>query len=177
MKVKIGSFTLCFMILLLATAGCSTAKVKTNEFKARSIENRVIHNGNTTRSLNYPNAVDRTKSAPSDHVTAKQIEKEIAAIKGVDKHTVIVHNRNAIIGLDVKAGHNAAVVAKQIKQKAEQVGKGYTIHVTSDKSIHSRIQNMSQQMVPLDGHPVRNFTEDVGIIIRDIGRTVTAPFR
>lgn len=32
-------------------------------------------------------------------------------------------------------------------------------------------------VAPLDGHPVRNFANDVSVLISDIGRTVTAPFR
>ncbi|QMV42957.1 YhcN/YlaJ family sporulation lipoprotein [Cohnella cholangitidis] len=151
--VMILSVALCFSL-----AGCT----KTNQYKARSTEHRNVIDGA------HPNANKRV---------SEKIAKDVSSVKGISKATVVVHNRDVIIGLDVKGGENAAAVEQKVVQAAHKSEPGYTVHVTAERGLHTRIQNLHSQMLPLDGHPVRNFTEDVGILIQDIGNRVTRPLR
>nr|WP_281423180.1 YhcN/YlaJ family sporulation lipoprotein [Paenibacillus oenotherae] len=167
----------------------------------RSLDNRALTDGNGLRSLDRGTAMDginrdntmngmnrdntmngvgtrpaRNANNPYENASGRLL-KHVSAINGVDKATVVINNRDAIIGIDVKAGANTADVARKVKAEAKKLEPKYNVHVTADKNMHSRIRGMQRQMVPLDGHPVRNFTEDIGILIRDIGRAVTAPLR
>lgn len=56
------------------------------------------------------------------------------------------------------------------------------MHVTSDNNLHMRIRTLNtdtngnnNDITP--GQPVRDVGRDIADLIRDIGRTVTAPFR
>lgn len=113
---------------------------------------------------------------PNENVSGR-LMKHLSSVKGVDKATVVINNRDAIVGVDVKAGENSAAVAQRVRNEVKKLEPHYTVHVTADKNLHTRLQTMQGQMKPLDGHPIRNMTEDIGTLIRDIGRTVTAPFR
>jgi len=113
----------------------------------------------------------------NDRALEEKLARHAKGVKGVDKATVIVHNKDVLVGIDVKHGDNSSTVARQVKRSIERAEKGYNVHVTADKKYHSKIMDMHTSMVPLDGHPVRDFSHDVGVLIRDIGRTVTAPFR
>ncbi|CAH1209001.1 hypothetical protein PAECIP111893_02955 [Paenibacillus plantiphilus] len=113
---------------------------------------------------------------PNDNVSGKLL-KHISSVKGVDKATVVINNRDAIVGVDVKASENSAAVAQRVRNAVKKAEPGYTVHVTADKNLHTRLQGMQRQMKPLDGHPIRNMTKDIGTLIRDIGRAVTAPLR
>jgi len=120
------------------------------------------------------------QTAPSafDRQTSDVIARHAANVKGVRKATVLVHGREAIIGIDVKGGENRVKVENDVRRSIQTFKPGYRVHVTADKNLHARIQTIhAQSLKPLDGHPVRNFAQDVGILIRDIGRTATAPFR
>jgi len=118
-----------------------------------------------------------TNHATTNRALEEKLARHAKGVKGVSKATVVVHNKDVLVGIDVKHGGNSASVAHQVKRSIERAEKGYNVHVTTDKKYHSRIMDMHTSMVPLDGHPVRDFSHDVGVLIRDIGRTVTAPFR
>ena len=152
-------------MLILSLTGCGkmqTKSAKPNQSNARS-----------TARVEMKNAAHPS----TNKAVSERIGKQVSKIKGVSKATVIVHRRDAIVGIDVKQGENAKAVETKVRQAVQGSEPGFAVHVTSDKQHHARIQNLHSQMVPLDGHPVRNFSEDVGILLRDMGRTVTAPFR
>jgi len=113
----------------------------------------------------------------NDRALEDKLARHATGVKGVDKATVVVYDDDVLVGIDVKPGENSASVARQVKRSLERAEKGYDVHVTTDKKYHSRIMDMHTNMMPMDGHPIRDFSHDVGVLIRDIGRTVTAPFR
>ncbi len=164
----VGTLVLC-LALVLTAAGCNTSndgnttrQGQSKQYKARSTAHRTVKN----------------EAKPStDQKVSDEIAKRVSGVKGVSKATVIVQNHDAIVGIDVKAGEDVKKVEQQVRREAERAESGYKVHVTSDRKLHTRIQSIRAQMKPLDGHPIRNFTEDVGTLIRDIGRTATAPLR
>ncbi|MFC3799565.1 YhcN/YlaJ family sporulation lipoprotein [Cohnella sp. GCM10012308] len=163
--LKTYGIALISAMLVLSMTGCGqmkTKSVKPYEHNVGSTDHNVLKEG--ANSSSYRAASDK-------------IAKHVYKVKGVSKATVIVHNRDAIVGIDVKQGENAKAVENQVRETVARSEPGYTVHVTSDKQYHARIKTLNSQMVPLDGHPVRNFSEDVATLLRDIGHTVSAPFR
>lgn len=177
MKKFCGALLL-LMALMVSLAGCTRNDgVSTNQYKARSTAPHYMNdrNGNIAQPTPPLNKADQTNRP--DHRMAEKIAAHVSKVNGVDKSTVVVHNHDVLVGIDVKSGENHAKIADNVKSTVEKAEPGYKAHVTTDTHLHTRIQTMQQQMVPLDGHPIRNFTEDIGILIQDIGRSVTAPFR
>ncbi|GIO12485.1 hypothetical protein J19TS2_20400 [Cohnella xylanilytica] len=173
---KLIGATLLAASLVVAGTGCAKQDgVKTNQYKAKPLGDRtgvqtVDRTGAKTRVQNVPSAFDKQ--------TSDVIARHVANVKGVRKTTVLVHGREAIIGIDVKGGENRATVENDVRHSVQTFKPGYRVHVAADKNLHARIQSIhAQSLKPLDGHPVRNFAQDVGILIRDIGRTAAAPFR
>ncbi|MBB6672935.1 YhcN/YlaJ family sporulation lipoprotein [Cohnella nanjingensis] len=163
MYKKFGVVALTMLLVFVGTGCTKHNGLKTNQYKARSTQQST--NANSTH--------------PSfNKKVSEKITKHVMTVKGVKKATVFVHDRDAIVGIDVKDGENTTRVAQNVRNSAEKAESGYKVHVTADKNLHTRIQTIhTQSLAPLDGHPVRNFAEDVRILIRDIGQTATAPFR
>ncbi|MDG0808437.1 YhcN/YlaJ family sporulation lipoprotein [Cohnella rhizosphaerae] len=162
---KIYGIAVLSAMLVLSMTGCGQMKTKS----VKPYEHNV---GSADDHMLKESAGASTEKAASD-----KIAKHVYKVKGVSKATVIVHNRDAIVGIDVKQGENAKDVENKVRETVARSEPGYTVHVTSDQRYHARIQTLQSQMKPLDGHPVRNFSEDVATLLRDIGRTVSAPFR
>jgi len=155
-------------IFVVSSVGCGKVKtqsVRPNEYKSQSVRPNEYNSHSTRSDLQQHSAAHG------------KIEKQVSGIKGVNKATVLVHDRDAIVAIDVKQGENVKSVENKVRQTVQRSDPEYRVHVTTDRAHHTRIQQIRSQMVPLDGHPVRNFAEDVGILIQDIGRAATRPFR
>jgi hypothetical protein len=111
----------------------------------------------------------------SNEKASQDIQKEIAKVNGVDKATVIVHNQDAIIGLDVNNAKDKQVIEQNVRNVVWKSSPNMHVHVTSEEEYHARIQRLHTNMVPLDGHPISNFSEDAGILIRDMDNYVRNP--
>jgi len=168
MYKRIGVLVLSASLVLTAAGCMRNDGVKTNNYKARTMDNRGMANGGNAYS---------TDGHAANKEVSERISRHISRMQGVSKATVFVHDRDAVVGLDLKNGTNRANVENAVRQSVEKMEPGYRVHVTADANLHSRIRTLQSQMVPLDGHPVRNLSEDVGILLRDIGHAVTAPFR
>lgn len=128
---------------------------------------------------------DRDQRANTEHLYStvpiarsalpKQISDRVSHIAGVDKATVLVSNRDILVGVDAKKGEDPGIVEEHVRHRLTLDQPRYRVHVTSDKKMHERIRKLNTQVN--GGHPVQNFTNDVGAIITDIGKTMTAPFK
>jgi hypothetical protein len=58
---------------------------------------------------------DRAHPFSNKHVSEK-IAKNVSSVKGISKATVIVYNRDAIIGINVKKGENTSTVEQKVRQ-------------------------------------------------------------
>lgn len=173
------AFALISASIVLTMSGCGTytKPAKQNELKVRSTENRSILDGNINGNMNG-NTNGYNNGTKNVHVNAaEKIQTSILKIKGVSAATVFVNNNDVIVGVDLKDNANKADVEKQVKKAVEKTDKGYKVHVTSDKNMHTRIHDMKSHMTPMDGHPVRDMAKDVGILIEDMGKAFTAPLR
>jgi spore cortex protein len=124
----------------------------------------------------------RPYGAPSDgnmysnRAAADRMAAIAANVPGVTRATAIVHGNDAVIGIDttnVTKGRPA--IERQVYNAVKAAEPRYNVYVTTDSTLHQRIRTLNDQM--RTGHPIRTLAQDVGVIIRDIGRAVTAPFR
>ncbi|OBZ09281.1 YhcN/YlaJ family sporulation lipoprotein [Bacillus sp. FJAT-26390] len=121
-------------------------------------------NGTGTRM----NSVDPLKAA-------SHLANRAEMVTGVKKATVVVHNHDAIVGLDIDNPGKKAIIEKQVHAALKGQYPAYNIHVTSDQNMHQKIKSMSGNLT--SGHPIKTLANDVAIMIRDIGNAITAPLR
>jgi spore cortex protein len=102
-------------------------------------------------------------------------------VNGVTKASAVVRGNDIVIGIEGKSGADLKTLEKQVHDIVKSKEAGYNVHVTSDPKMNTRIRTVYTTMTNPNtltpGHPVRDFGRDIGDMIRDIGRTVTAPFR
>jgi YhcN/YlaJ family sporulation lipoprotein len=151
------------IILVITSAGCTgmgNNNVKTNEYKARSSKHLITQNHGQVR----------TYASFNKNFTDK-ITKDVSSVSGISKATVIVYDRNAIVGINVSKRQNAATVEHKVAQAVKISDPGYDVHVTADPKLYTRIESIRKQLVL---HPNTNFSGDIRILIQDIDK-VTAP--
>ncbi|URN93040.1 MAG: YhcN/YlaJ family sporulation lipoprotein [Candidatus Pristimantibacillus lignocellulolyticus] len=187
------AFALISASIVLTMSGCgmNSKNVDHNKSRVQSNGNHSILNGNMDGNRNVnPNGNMNgmngnnngnlngnmgVKSNSNDIV--EKIQNSIQKVNGVTASTVFVNKDDVIVGVDLKDNAKKAEVEKQVKRAVQKIDGKYKVHVTSDKNMHTRIQDMKSQMTPMDGHPVRDMAKDVGILIEDIGKAITAPLR
>ncbi|WP_053911988.1 YhcN/YlaJ family sporulation lipoprotein [Aneurinibacillus migulanus] len=115
-------------------------------------------------------------TASHKQAVADRMVNTAANIQGVTHAIAVVSGRDAVIGLDINKGtKNRAMIEREVANAVKKANPGYNAHVTADRTLHQRIRTLNSQV--RSGHPVRALAQDVGTIITDIGRAVTAPFR
>lgn len=102
-----------------------------------------------------------------------ELVKKIESINEVEKVTVYKDGQHVLIGTYLHYYKKEENVKKEVQNYIAKEHPNHQIHITSDQHLHSRIQKLKS----LDGHPIQNTAEDINILIKDIGRAVTAPFQ
>ena len=153
-------------IVLAVGSSLSACALKTTN-KAQ-VKTKAVPNAQTKMLSN--NTV-----AKEDLRTAEEMAKSTQKVSGVSKATVIVNGHNAVVGLGVHNNQHAKKLEKHIHYALTKKFPSYKIYVTTDNALNQRIVTAHTQMI--SNHPVKQFAANVGTIIRDIGRTVTKPFR
>ena len=94
-----------------------------------------------------------------------------------------MYGNDIVIGIDGGNKQDRKTLEQQVLQKVKNRQQGFNVHVTSDNNLHIRIRTLNTDMTNgnnndiTPGQPVRDVGRDISELIRDIGRTVTAPFR
>jgi hypothetical protein len=140
---------------------------------ALAISSTACTNANNDASPNHNMNVQANHSF--NKKASQDIMNEVAKVKGINGATVIVHNQDAIIGIDVNKAKDKQVIEQNVKNVVEKSSPNMNVHVTAEKEYHSRIQRLHTGMVPLDGRPMYNFTDDVGILIKDMDNIARNP--
>jgi hypothetical protein len=117
---------------------------------------------------NRMNSVDPLKAA-------SHLANRAEMVSGVKKASVVVHNNEAIVGVDIDNTGKKAIIEKQVYAALKGQYPAYNIHVTSDQNMHQKIKSMNGNLT--SGHPIKTMANDVAIMIRDIGNAITAPLR
>ncbi|WCK55755.1 YhcN/YlaJ family sporulation lipoprotein [Aneurinibacillus sp. Ricciae_BoGa-3] len=107
--------------------------------------------------------------------TARRMSQLAANINGVTRATALVNGRDAVVGIEGAQPHNRKMLERHVQQTLKRAEPGYAIHVTADPGLNQRIRTLNTQMGA--GQPIRNVGQDISLLIRDISRTITTPFR
>ncbi len=148
--------------LALTVMGCGK-NMKSNEYQVRSTQEPAVYDGNMTGTMH--------------NVETDNISQQVLKVNNVNKATVFVHGNNVVTGIDVKENANQEAVENEVRQTIEKAYPQHKVHVTANKDFHNRIMTIQSQMVPMDGHPVQNLTQDIEVLLNDMGRAITAPLR
>jgi len=129
---------------------------------------------------------------------AEQLTRIADDVPGVDRATVVVSGQDAVIGIRVRknlAPEQAKVIEQHVHSAARAVAPRLNIRVTSDPAMFTRILGMNAAIYQEAQHRMHNAPSDVrnipsnvsnevtnsindfGVLLRDLGRTATAPFR
>ncbi|GBF77385.1 hypothetical protein PA598K_05933 [Paenibacillus sp. 598K] len=180
--------TVCISVALLS--GCAAPKTNPDTNDGNTVKQQTMRTEQDMREMGKDVGRDLGMTQDPthkigemdnhDHINMKKAEHVAASaqkVAGVTKATAVVHDQDIIVGLDMDGSDQAMLRKKEneVKRKIKQEHEGYNVHVTSDKNLHSKIQTLHGNA--MNGHPVAEFTHDVGMIIRDIGNAVAAPFR
>lgn len=175
--------------LALSLTGCG----KEMNYSKKDVNRHM--NGVTSQSTRHPGDVigqnanrgdvmgqnanrnDGTLNAKDTNKQHEMMLKHVRKVNGVNDATVFVNGNDIVVGLDLDNNAKRAEVEQNVTKALQEANAGYTVHVTSDASMHDRIRQIKGQMVPMDGHPIRNMAEDITVLLEDMGRMVTEPLR
>jgi len=139
----------------------------------RNMHNNATRNGNGTTLNGYGTMSNGGQMNNQQH----KLVQRVRSINGVNDATVFVNGKDIIVGLEVNNVGQKNQVEQKVRQVLEKDNHGYTVHVTSERAIHDRIRSIQGQMQPMDGHPMRNMANDIGQLLKDMGKAVTEPLR
>uniref|UniRef100_UPI0004682467 YhcN/YlaJ family sporulation lipoprotein n=1 Tax=Caldalkalibacillus mannanilyticus TaxID=1418 RepID=UPI0004682467 len=116
------------------------------------------------------NALD---AGPYDQNRADDMRRRVMSINGVRDAKVVFHNNAVIVGVDAEGNTNNLV--RQVRQQLQGHTRGEQVHVTTDRGMVTRIGDIDNRV--RTGQPIRNMANEIGTLMNDLGRTMTAPIR
>ncbi|MBP1932969.1 YhcN/YlaJ family sporulation lipoprotein [Ammoniphilus resinae] len=126
----------------------------------------------------HGNNTMRNNTFSTNKLVATRVVNLANDVPGVTRAVAVVQGNDIVVGIEGKGHKNLKTLEKDVKGKILRHEKGFKVHVTSDKNLTSRINTIHRNLTTNNtGHPIRAMGEDVASLIRDMGRTVTAPFR
>lgn len=171
--VLAGSLTACNNAAAPNTS--RTQNYRVNEYQANPVVPRYNDGAYVNRATQPP--ANTAQLNTTERAAADRMVRTATKVPGVVHATAVVNGKDAVIGLDITntAAQNKRAIEYKVAHAVKKAEPGYNVHVTTDAQLHQRIRTLNTQVQT--GHPVRTLANDVGIIIKDIGRAVTAPFR
>jgi Sporulation lipoprotein YhcN/YlaJ (Spore_YhcN_YlaJ) len=130
-----------------------------------------------------------------NHQLAERIAKAADSVPGVEAATAAIYGNDAAIGIRTRANvsnvQQRTVIERQVHAAVRREAPNLNIRVTSDSGMFTRIRTINNTVRDglrgtanaLTTEPntvpgnLTNAANDFGMLIRDLGRTVTAPFR
>jgi YhcN/YlaJ family sporulation lipoprotein len=160
-----NSLLLMFITLLiglsLITGGCNSAAKKPVQPMPDTTTPSTPMPDTTTPST--PMIPDTTSTAPAYPTEmANKISMEAGKVMGVKKAMVLISEKMIYIGLDLQGNldkQKSAAVEKSVMDKIKSMEPGYTVMVTSDADIVTRIKNVSMGIA--QGKPLTSFKTEI----------------
>lgn len=133
--------------------------------------------GNTGTMRNNNNM---TTSLGNLNNSSREIARKIAALPEVEDATVVLHNDTALVGVNLNGNNNnnnnnnnisAALrnkIENMVKDNNNNTKNIKNVSITADPDMIDRITNISSGMTNQVGNDVRDFTNDIEELIRDI---------
>ncbi|WCN37564.1 YhcN/YlaJ family sporulation lipoprotein [Aneurinibacillus uraniidurans] len=173
------------VVLAGSLAACTNTAAPNNTSRTQNYRVNQYQANPTVPRYNDGAYVNRTPQPPSntaqlnttERAAADRMARTAMKVPGVAHATAVVNGKDAVIGLDTTsaAAQDKRAIEHKVANAVKKAEPGYNVHVTTDAQLHQRIRTLNTQVQT--GHPVRTLANDVGVIIKDIGRAVTAPFR
>jgi len=111
-----------------------------------------------------PNETSPGEASATD--IANRAAKEAGKVTGVNAAAAIVADRVIYIGLDLNAdvdNNESAAIEKNVMDRVNNMERGYTARVTSDKDTVARIRTVAQGVA--QGKPISSFKQELDSII------------
>lgn len=127
--------------------------------------------------------------AAFDRQRAAQLARIADQVRGVDGATVLVRGNDAVIGiysrLTADNPRQRQALERRVLAAVRNFDPSLRVRVTADRNMLNRIRNMEQSQRYGDGTTgpttvggnLANVGDDFAALLRDLGQTVTAPFR
>lgn len=126
-----------------------------------------------------------------DHRLADQVAHVADQVPGVQGATAIVRGNDIVVGINTRATNQTAtqrqVIERQVYSSVHAIAPRHNIRISSDATMVTRIRTLAQNVRGYGqemtngpttvGANLTNAGRDFGTLVRDLGRTVTAPFR
>ncbi|WP_126425924.1 YhcN/YlaJ family sporulation lipoprotein [Brevibacillus marinus] len=124
-----------------------------------------------------------------DRQKAEQLARVADDVRGVDGAVALVRGNDAVIGIYSRLTANnprqRQALERRVHAAVRAVDPTLNIRVTSDRNLLNRIRSMEQNQRNGNGTTgpttvggnLANAGDDFAALLRDLGRTVTAPFR
>ncbi|MBN6188213.1 YhcN/YlaJ family sporulation lipoprotein [Aneurinibacillus sp. BA2021] len=130
-------------------------------------------NSSNLSSVNPPAQLNSAQ----DRKKAEQMARVAAKVSGVTRATAIVHGREAVIGIEGATAPDQKMLERNVQQALKRAEPGYNLHVTADKALIQRIRTLSTRIGGTGTSVLHTAEPDFAGLVRDIGRSITAPFR
>ncbi len=126
-----------------------------------------------------------------DHSLADRVASAADNVPGVQGATAIVRGNDIVVGINTRTSGMTAsqhnVIERQVHSAVRAIAPNHNIRVSSDATMVTRIRSLSQNIRGFGlnmtsgpttvGANLTNAANDFTLLLRDLGRTVTAPFR
>lgn len=128
-------------------------------------------------------------TAAFDQQRAEQLARIADQVRGVDGATVLVRGNDAVIGITSRLTADNPKQRQALERRVLAAVRNHDpslrVHVTADRDMYNRIRNMEQSQRNGNGTTgsttvggnLANAGDDFAALLRDLGRTVSAPFR
>ncbi|USG67513.1 YhcN/YlaJ family sporulation lipoprotein [Brevibacillus ruminantium] len=149
----------------------------------------------TTNYFHYDGTQQRMGVNQFDRIAAERLVRAASTVPGVSGATAVVHGNDAVIGVKTRFPANQTQQRQVIEQKVHAAARSASpqmrIRVTSDDHMYGRVHRLSTSLThgvsnaahslttgpTTVGGNLSNAAGDFTALIRDLGRSVTAPFR
>nr|WP_027416796.1 YhcN/YlaJ family sporulation lipoprotein [Aneurinibacillus terranovensis] len=204
MRISVKKWSVLFFVGILAgsLAACGpgagtntrTQQLGANQYQGTTTGDHLVARPNGAQNNRMNTAGTNHNSAAINHTVAgyntigvrpfrvdenqriaNRLAQLAANVDGVTGATAVVNGKDAVIGIQGAQPYNKKMIERKVLTALKRAEPAYNIHVTADKGLNDRIRTMSTQRA--GNHPIRDIGQDIANLIRDMGRTVTAPFR
>lgn len=152
---------------------------------------RGMYGPGTTGTTSYGAGTQGAHQMAFDQRLADRVVHAADQVPGVQSATAIVRGNDIVVGINTRATNQTAtqqrVIENQVHAAVRSIAPGHNIRITSDAPMVTRIRTLAQSIRGYGqemtngpttvGANLTNAGRDFGMLLRDLGRTVTAPFR
>jgi hypothetical protein len=166
-----------------------------NTVQPSTYDARMHHYNNYTQRYDVYNFRNGFNAQGFNQQLAERIARAADSVPGVDRATAVVYGNDAVVGVQTRINgtdlQRRQVVEQKVHAAVRAVAPNLNIRVTSDGAMLTRIRNvddavrngMNNTMNAVTSGPTNvagnltNAANDFTALLRDLGRTITAPFR